>query len=56
METESWVDPESRLNVPCAWESRFEGPTGTLRVTARAFTRAYYLWSHSKHRCTILYW
>lgn len=55
-ETDFWVDPESRVHIPCAWESRFEGPSGSLSVAARAFTRAYYLWPHYKHGCTILYW
>lgn len=55
-ESDFWVDPASRLQIPCAWESRFKGPTGTLTVSARAFSRAYYLWPNYKHGCTILYW
>lgn len=55
-ETDFWVDPESRVQIPCAWRSTFEGPSGSLTVTARGFSRAYYLWPHYKHGCTILYW
>lgn len=55
-ETAFWVDPQSRLQVPCAWHSVFEGPSGKLVVDARAHARAYYLWPHYKHGCTVLYW
>jgi hypothetical protein len=55
-ETDFWVDPASRVQIPCAWESRFEGPSGSLSVSARAFSRAYYLWPNYQHGCTILYW
>lgn len=56
IENDHWVDPESRVQIPCAWRSRFEGPSGSLTVSARAFTRAYYLWPHYRQGCTILYW
>lgn len=55
-ETDFWVDPESRMHVPRAWDSRFEGPSGVMEVTAHAFTRAYYLWPNYKLGTTILYW
>lgn len=55
-EIDFWIDGESRLQVPCSWESNFSGPSGTLEVSARAFTRAYYLWPNFKHGSTILYW
>lgn len=55
-ETDFWIDPESRLQVPCAWDSKFVGPSGTLHVSARAFSRAYYLWPNFKYGTTILYW
>ena len=55
-ETDFWLDPQSRLQVPCAWESTFTGPSGQLHVSARAFARAYYLWPNFKRGCTILYW
>ncbi|SFN52526.1 hypothetical protein [Variovorax sp. OV329] len=55
-ETEFWVDPQSRLQIPCAWRSTFEGPSGQVVVRARAHARAYYLWPHYKHGCTVLYW
>lgn len=55
-ETDYWVDPQSRLHVPCAWRSTFSGPSGELQVEARAFSRGYYLWPHYAHGCTVLYW
>ena len=56
IETDFWIDPQSRMQIPCAWRSTFIGPSGTLELHARAFARAYYLWPHFKHGCTILYW
>lgn len=55
-ETEHWLDPRSRLNVPCAWRCRFEGASGTMAIEGRAFARAYYLWPYFKRGCTVLYW
>jgi hypothetical protein len=55
-ETDVWLDPQSRLHVPSAWRSVFSGPSGELRVEARAFARAYYLWPNFTRGCTILYW
>jgi len=55
-ETESWVDPASRLSVPSAWRASFHGTAGSLDIEARAFARAYYLWPHFRHGATVLYW
>jgi hypothetical protein len=55
-ETDFWVDPQSRLQVPCAWRSSFRGPSGSLEVEARAFARAYYLWPNFKRGVTVCYW
>jgi hypothetical protein len=55
-EVEFWIDPQSRLQVPVAWRSVFDGPAGTLEVEARAKARAYYLWPNFARGCTILYW
>jgi hypothetical protein len=56
IETEQWVDPQSRLQTPCAWRSVFEGHSGRLELTGRAFSRTYYLWPQFKFGCTVLYW
>jgi hypothetical protein len=55
-EVDSWVDPQSRIQVPCRWHSRLQGPSGWLEVTGHAFCRGYYLWPHFKFGCTVLYW
>lgn len=56
IEADFWVDPQSRIQVPCSWHSRFQGPSGWLEVTGHAFSRGYYLWPHFKFGCTVAYW
>ncbi len=56
VETAHWQDPQSNLMVPSAWRGFYSNSQGTLAVNARAFARAYYLWPHFKHGCTVLYW
>jgi hypothetical protein len=55
-ETDFWIDPQSRVQVPSAWHCRFEGPSGQLEIRARAFARAYYVWPNFTRGCTVLYW
>jgi hypothetical protein len=55
-EEDFWVDPVSRLRVPCEWGATFEGPAGRMDVHARAFARAYYLWPNFQYGTTVLYW
>ena len=55
-ETDFWIDPQSRIRIPSAWHTTVEGPAGSLEITARAFSRAYYLWPYFRFGCTVLYW
>jgi hypothetical protein len=54
--TDHWVDPDTGLHLPRAWEVCIDTPRGRLEVRTTAHARAYYLWNFLRDGLTVLYW
>lgn len=53
---EHWDDPDTWLRLPKRWELEVVGEGLSLRITALAHARAYYVWDFLRDGVTVLYW
>jgi hypothetical protein len=54
--TDSWVDPETSLEMPRRWRLALEEDDLRLELFVTAHARAYYLWNFLRDGVTALYW
>ncbi len=53
---QEWIDPRTRMSVPCTWLLRIGDGSADLELHVQAFARTFYLWNFLTGGVNILYW